>query len=94
MFLSEDIHVSRVVPPGSVVRGTSLICFVFHMGAKMGQYRNDLWNSPESHLLDPMLFPNLERVVLESSEQVWHPARDDGIDSKFVNHFSLIAGVL
>ena len=41
---------------------------------------------PEADLLDTVLLPDLECVVLEAGEEVWHPAGDGRVDSHLVEH--------
>jgi hypothetical protein len=50
-------------------------------------------NIPEPNLLDAVLLPDPKSVVLESSQQIWHPARDRGIDSEFVYHLDYVSCV-
>ena len=55
-------------------------------GGKLSLGNTDGSNLPEADLLDPMLLPDLQRVVLETREQVWHPAWEGGVDSELVDH--------
>ena len=41
---------------------------------------------PEADLLDPVLLPDLESVILEAGEEVGHAAGDGGVNSHFVEH--------
>ena len=42
---------------------------------------------PETNLLDAVLLPDPQRMVLESCKEVWHPAWEGRVDAEFVDHF-------
>lgn len=51
-----------------------------------GSQANDV---PKPDLLDPVLLPQLERVVLEAGQEVRHASRHGGVDAHFVNHLAV-----
>lgn len=48
--------------------------------------RGCLPSSPKPDLLDSVLLPDAQSMVLEPRQKIWHAARERGVDAQFVNH--------